>query len=63
MSSRMSARTTFSIVALVCGAAFVSLACAQSEHSALHKTQFVTVDGDIRLEILDWGGRERSSCS
>jgi len=56
----MSARTTFSIVALVCGAAFVSLACAQNEHSALHNTQFVTVDGDIRLEILDWGGRGRT---
>ncbi|MDP6582327.1 MAG: hypothetical protein QF681_16865, partial [Vicinamibacterales bacterium] len=24
-----------------------------------HQAQFVTVDGDVRLEVLDWGGSGR----
>jgi pimeloyl-ACP methyl ester carboxylesterase len=54
----MSARTTASfIVALICGVQFSIVTWAQVEHSALHKALFVTVDGDIRLEVLDWGGQ------
>lgn len=55
----MSTRTTASlcIVALICGVQLGTIARAQVGHSALHKTQFVTVEGDIRLEVLDWGGQ------
>jgi pimeloyl-ACP methyl ester carboxylesterase len=58
----MSTRTTASlcIVALICGVQFGTIARAQVGHSALHKTQFVTVEGDIRLEVLDWGGQGRT---
>ena len=57
----MGTRTRASvIVALICGVQFGIATRAQVDHSALHKTQFVTVDGDIRLEVLDWGGHGRT---
>jgi pimeloyl-ACP methyl ester carboxylesterase len=38
----------------------VSLLCAQNVVSShdpkLHRVQFVTVDQDVKLEVLDWGG-------
>ena len=29
------------------------------QDSSPHATQFVTVDKDVRLEVLDWGGSGR----
>ena len=29
------------------------------KHASTHSTQFVTVDGDVKLEVLDWGGSGR----
>jgi non-heme chloroperoxidase len=45
-----------SFVALVYGAQFGSIGRTQASHATLHHTQFVTVDRDVRLEVLDWGG-------
>jgi pimeloyl-ACP methyl ester carboxylesterase len=31
----------------------------QTHHEELHQGRFVTVDGDTRVEVLEWGGRGR----
>lgn len=53
---RIRASASLRLVALMCGVQFGVIARAQVDHSALHKAQFVTVDRDVHLEVLDWGG-------
>ena len=46
----------FGLMALLCGFEFGSIGRAQVSHDGLHQSQFVSVDRDVRLEVLDWGG-------
>lgn len=50
------AAVAFGVVALLYGFEFGGTGRAQVSHAALHQSQFVSVDRDIRLEVLDWGG-------
>jgi non-heme chloroperoxidase len=45
------------LLALFCGAAQAQN--ATSHDSSPHKVQFVSVDRDVKLEVLDWGGKGR----
>jgi non-heme chloroperoxidase len=40
-------------------AAALSIGPARAQDTSPHRTRMVTVDGDIRLEVLDWGGAGR----
>jgi hypothetical protein len=33
--------------------------CAQEADKSQHTIQFITVDKDVKLEVLDWGGSGR----
>lgn len=57
------------VFAIVLGVLFVVAACAQQaatgsgakpEDRSPHAAQFVAVDGDVKLEVLDWGGTGRT---
>lgn len=54
---RTRSAVAFGFVALICAFQFGSVGRAQGSHATLHRLQFVSVDRDIRLEVLDWGGR------
>jgi pimeloyl-ACP methyl ester carboxylesterase len=54
---RTRSAAAFGFVALTCGFQFGGIGRAQVSHATLHRSQFVSVDRDIRLEVLDWGGR------
>src|SRR5262245_7470811 len=53
---RTPSAAAFGFVALMCGFEFDAKGRAEISHAALHQSQFVSVDRDIRLEVLDWGG-------
>jgi non-heme chloroperoxidase len=48
------------IVALLSGLQLGIPTSAQVDHATLHKTEFISVDDDVRLEVLDWGGSGRT---
>lgn len=51
-------KNLLSVIALV--VLFGPVLLAQDVDSTAHTVQFVTVDGGVRLEVLDWGGSGRS---
>ena len=58
MSTRIAALSL--VVGLICGVQIGASARAQVDHSSLHTSQLVAVDGGVRLEVLDWGGHGRA---
>jgi pimeloyl-ACP methyl ester carboxylesterase len=54
-----SKRSFFLVVALVLPTICLSQQKVQWKDPSRHKTQFVTVDTNVQLEVLDWGGTGR----
>jgi len=52
-------RSLYLIVLLLVPALFLSQQKTQWKDPSRHKTQFVTVDTNVQLEVLDWGGTGR----
>ena len=50
---------SFAMVRLILCVAFLYAAWGQERDTSLHKVQFVAVDRNVRLEVLDWGGSGR----
>ena len=51
----------FAVFTLLLAVSPVSAQQAASWHNpSPHKVQFVTVEKDVKLEVLDWGGSGRS---